>query len=76
MQEVLEKVGAVMKDQFREVDYQPLKSDPNHPRWNNTAQWAKNTMVTSGLLKNNSQRGIWEITAAGRERLRASDSAG
>jgi hypothetical protein len=76
MQQVLEKIGAAMKDQFRDVDYQPLKSDPNHPRWNNTAQWARNTMVAEGLLKGNSQRGIWEIAAAGRERLRTSESAG
>jgi hypothetical protein len=69
MQEVLEKVGAAMRGQLRDVDDQPLKSDPNHPRWNNTAQWARNTMVAEGLLKNNSPRGVWEITAAGRKQL-------
>jgi hypothetical protein len=72
MQQVLEKVGAAMKTQLRDVDYQPLKSDPSRPRWNNTAQWARNTMVADGLLKNNSPRGVWEITAAGREHLRRS----
>lgn len=76
MQQVLEKVGAMMKDQLRDVDHQSLKSDPGHPRWNNTAQWARNTMVADGLLKNNSPRGVWEITAAGRERLRTSQRAG
>jgi hypothetical protein len=70
MQQVLEKVGAAMKGQLRDVDYQALKSDPGHPRWNNTAQWARNTMVTDGLLKKDSPRGIWEITAAGKEYLR------
>ena len=70
MQQVLERVGAAMNDRLREVDYEPLKSDPNHPRWHNTAQWARNTMVTDGLLKSNSPRGTWEITAAGVKYLR------
>jgi hypothetical protein len=41
MQQVLEKGGNAMKDQLRDVDYQPLKSDPTHPRWNNTVQWGE-----------------------------------
>jgi hypothetical protein len=76
MQAVLEKVGAAMKGQLKDVDFQPLKSDPGRPRWNNTAQWARNTMVETGLLKKNSPRGIWEITAAGRERLRKGGAEG
>ena len=71
MQQVLERVGAAMQAQLREVDHQSLKSDPNRPRWNNTAQWARNTMVSDGLLKSNSPRGVWEITAAGEARLRS-----
>jgi hypothetical protein len=74
MQHVLEKVGAAMKDQLREVDREPLKSDPNRPRWNNTAQWARNTMVDEGLLRRNSPRGIWEISEAGLRHLQG-DSA-
>jgi hypothetical protein len=70
MQQVLEKVGNAMKDQLQDVDFQSLKSDPTHPRWNNTAAWARNTMVVNGLLKNNSPRGVWETTAAGKEYLR------
>jgi hypothetical protein len=70
MQQVLEKVGTAMRGQLREVDYQSLKSDPGQPRWSNTAQWARKTMVDDGLLKNNSPRGVWEITEAGRKRLR------
>lgn len=73
MQQVLEKVGAAMKDEFRDVDHQSLRSDPIRPRWNNTAQWARNTMVQEGLLKKDSPRGIWEITAAGRARLKAAE---
>lgn len=74
MQQVLDRVGAAMKNHFREVDHQSLKSDPGCPRWRNTAQWARNTMVTDGLLKKNSRHGVWEITDAGRERLQAAAS--
>jgi restriction system protein len=74
MAQVLEKVAVAMKDQFKEVDFQSLKSDPGHPRWNNTAQWARNTMVEDGLLKKNRPRGVWEITAVGREHLAKAES--
>ncbi len=70
MHQVLERVGALMKDTLKEVDFQSLKSDPGRPRWNNTAQWARNTMVEDGLLKKNSPRGVWEITEAGRAMLK------
>jgi hypothetical protein len=73
MQHVLEKVGEAMEGQIRDVDRQSLKSDPGLPRWNNTAQWARNTMVVDGLLKNDSPRGVWEIAAAGKEHLRRSE---
>src|SRR4051812_5644417 len=54
MAQVLELVGEEMQGQFREVDHQPLKSDPGGLRWNNTAQWARKTMVDEGLLKKDS----------------------
>ena len=69
MSQVLEKVASAMKAQLKEVDFQSLKSDPGRPRWNNTAQWARSTMVDDGLLKKNSPRGVWEITAAGKDHL-------
>jgi hypothetical protein len=76
MQQVIEKVGSLMKGSLKEVDYESLKSDPGRPRWNNTAQWARNTMVTDGLLKNNSPRGVWELTEAGKAYLRNNGSSG
>ena len=55
--------------QLQVVDYQHLMSEPGKPRWYNTAQWARNSMVNQGLLKKNSPRGIWEISTKGREYL-------
>ncbi len=71
LQQVLEQVGETMKAQFRDVDHQALKSDPSRPRWNNTAQWARNSMVDEGFLRRNSPRGVWELTENGRKHLRA-----
>lgn len=67
MHQVLEIVGAAMNDRFQDVDHQPLMSEPGKPRWVNTAQWARNTMVNQGLLRNDSPRGVWELSEAGRQ---------
>ncbi|MGQ9822767.1 MAG: winged helix-turn-helix domain-containing protein [Thermogutta sp.] len=69
MAEVLEKVRQVMQGVLKEVDYQPLASDPDLPRWRNTAQWSRAAMVKEGLIKGDSRRGIWEISDAGRRHL-------
>lgn len=71
MAEVLSIVEKKMKGILNKYDYDPLSSYPNQPRWKNTAQWCRNTMVNEGLLKNDSPRGIWEITEIGRKALKA-----
>lgn len=70
MSEVLDRVLQSMKGMLRDVDYEPLASDPDMPRWKNTAQWARNSMVKEGLLRSNSPRGVWEISDAGVKFLR------
>lgn len=67
--DVLEKVGQIMKPKLQSVDFEPLASGPDNPRWRNAAQWARNTMVKEGLLKSDSPRGVWEATDAGRRLL-------
>lgn len=64
--DVLEKVERVMRPVLKPIDYEPLASDPDNPRWRNAAQWARNSMVKEGLLKPNSPRGVWEISDSGR----------
>lgn len=68
--EVLERVSKIMKPVLKDVDYQPLASNPDNPRWRNAAQWARNSMVNEGLLKDDSPHGVWEITDAGRKMLK------
>jgi hypothetical protein len=67
--EVLDRVGQIMKPVLKDVDYQPLASNPDNLRWRNAAQWARNNMVNEGLLKTDSPRGVWEITEGGRAYL-------
>ena len=67
--EVMTKLEPIMKEVLRTVDYEPLASDPEMPRWRNTAKWARNSMVKEGLLKQNSPYVVWEITEAGRKAL-------
>lgn len=67
--QVLERVRQRMQGVRRDVDYEPLASEPEIPRWKNTAQWARNSMVKEGLLRNGSPRGVWEISEAGKRFL-------
>lgn len=66
---LLDAVGEEMKPMLKPADLQPLWSDPARPRWRNTAQWARHSMVQAGLLAADSPRGIWTITDKGRQWL-------
>ena len=70
--EILDRVGEVMKPILKDVDYDPLASSPDLPRWRNAAQWARNSMVHEGLLKVDSPRGVWGISERGRNMLEES----
>ena len=74
--DVLERLGKVMKPILKDVDYDPLASGPDNPRWRNAAQWARNSMVREGLLKADSPRGLWQISDKGRQTLKDSGKQG
>lgn len=69
MNDVLIMVEQMMKETLKDVDYEPLASTPDMPRWRNAAQWARQAMIEEGLLKADSPRGFWEISENGREWL-------
>jgi hypothetical protein len=73
--DVLQRVLAIMKPILKDVDYQPLASAADNPRWCNAAQWARNSMVREGLWKADSPRGVWEITDAGRRAIAGLEKA-
>lgn len=67
--EVLRQVYEKMKDRLSAYDLQPIPSDPDGPRWRRNAHWCRLRPVHEGLLAQDSPRGIWQITALGREAL-------
>ena len=71
VRDVLVQVERLMRNRLSTADYQHLPSTPNTPRWSNTAQWARNSMVQEGLLRNDSPRGTWEISETGKAQLAA-----
>ena len=71
VQAILDRVGKVLAHLLNEYDRSTLKSDPKKPRWQNTAAFARQSMVNGGLLKKGSPHGTWEITEKGRKHLQA-----
>lgn len=67
-QEVLNIVYEKMKDCLTEDDLKPLP-EGGDVRWRNMAAWARYRMVNEGFLRDDSPRGIWEMTEAGRAYL-------
>lgn len=68
---VVKKVGHLMASILTPGDRQPVKSNPQQPRWNNTVRWARNSLKVRELLKNDSPRGLWEISITGRSYLKS-----
>jgi hypothetical protein len=63
---IVERVGEIMKPILKPIDYERVTSIPHEIRWENAAQWARNSMVyTLGYMKKGSPRGIWEISELG-----------
>lgn len=69
MRTVLDRVQQLMNNLLKDVDFEPLASDPDMPRWRNAAQWARNSMVKEGFLRADSPRGVWAISDQGRKYL-------
>lgn len=67
---VIDAVGEKMKAVLKPKDFEPHASNGKQIRWRNTVQWARNLMVNEdGRMKNDSPRGIWEISDRGRKWL-------
>ncbi len=64
--EIVERVGHRLQDQFTELDHDMLQS--GIPRWKNRAQFARLSLIKQGFLRDDSSRGVWEITESGRKR--------
>jgi hypothetical protein len=67
---VIDLVGEKMKDILTDADKGKLPKS-GYSRWRNRVAWQASQMrsVELGFIKNDSRRGIWEITEAGRKWL-------
>jgi hypothetical protein len=67
---VIAMVGEKMKDVLTPADYGKLPKT-GHIRWRNRVAWQASQMRSSetGFIKDDSHRGIWEITEEGRKWL-------
>jgi restriction system protein len=61
--EATDRLGTLMQERLNDVDRQTMAS--GEIRWRNAVQWERNEMVKEGLLKKDSPRGVWELTAKG-----------
>ena len=66
---VLDALENKMSGVLNDCDKQPLKSYPHSIRWRNSAQWCQ-ILVQEGFLKEDSPRGVWEVSEKGVKALR------
>lgn len=65
--EVIEAVGARLRDNFSPVDKESLPSGVI--RWQKRVQFVRLRLVEEGLFAKDSPRGVWALTAAGQARV-------
>ena len=62
---VLSEVFRRMESTLNDHDHQLLLSNPELPRWRNTAIWCIDQLAVEGLICSGPARGTWEITDQG-----------
>jgi len=76
--QVLERVFAEVKDHLRPADHEEIPyphAAGGAPRWRRTAENERFRMVQEGLLRSDSPRGTWALTAQGRRFLEEAQEA-
>jgi|GEM_PF-1702523 len=68
--QVLARVQEILAGQLNAHDLDTF-ADGKTIRWRNTAQWARNTLREEGLIRDDTPRGVWGISEAGRKWLKA-----
>lgn len=62
-EDAVERVRALMEDQFQTLDRVELRA--GLPRWKSRIHFARNDLAKQGLLDRASPRGVWTLTEAG-----------
>ena len=63
---MLKRAYNAMQGELSQHDLAPLPSDGVTPRWQNTAQWARNALREGDYPRSDSPHGVWEISDQGR----------
>lgn len=63
--DIREKLEPIVQPMLGEADLAPVST--GDPRWWNAVCWERNDLVKEGLFRSDSDRGIWELSAKGRE---------
>lgn len=61
--EIRKKLEPKLKNDLLPADFEPVSN--GDPRWWNAVCWERSDMVKDGLLRSDSQRGVWELSSAG-----------
>lgn len=69
--EITDAVGEQLKEKLTPLDEEML--DSGDIRWRNRVAFTRLTLRKQGFLRDNSPRGIWELTTAGRRRAEDGD---
>lgn len=65
--EIRKAMQIAIAAQLSEADHEPVSS--GDPRWWNAVCWERKRLVDEGLFADNSPRGVWKITDAGRRHV-------
>ncbi len=66
---VIDRVGARLETQFTDID-RDKTSGKGVIRWRNRTQFARHGLVEKGQMLRDSPHGVWEISQAGRDRVK------
>ena len=69
--EITDRVGQMLGSRLMPGDYELNRSGER--RWRNRTAWTRQRLKERGLLKNDSPRGIWEISDRGRRHLQRNE---
>jgi len=71
VKDIREKMLPVMKSRLTEDDYEPVST--GEERWWNAICWERSDLVKEGLFRDDSPRGVWELSDEGRAFVIAQD---
>ncbi len=64
VKDIREKLLPVMKERLTDDDFEPVST--GEERWWNAACWERSDLVKEGLFRDDSPRGVWELSDEGR----------